>query len=452
MTGPSLTKPPLVIGRFSESSTGANVPRVAAPPCGAGESWFAACCAEAALTKSAMERNHRAETFDPNVRSRGTLPFRLWKFTYRHHSNSWPLALSCGHGWTKNSELRLIANGWALCRVVAAHQDRTDRYNVLYVYRPVGRFSSQMRPIAQIVSLLMLSVAGALAAPPGPSSIAHQVEQARQAFETGDNVAVIEIAHRTLEHAESAELRNLLGKAYAHSGEPKEAQAELQLAIHLQPDNEGFRFDLGQFLLKSGDFGTAVTVLEDAHRRLPRSVQLELALGVAYYCTVRYDDAVRAFLKTMELAPDVPQPYIFLGKILVHADSYSREIVRECTVAERASPSNPYAPLLHAEVLIAGLRPNEKAGAAAAGKLLEKAIALKSDSAEAYFVLGCLMDREGDYPRAVQLLEKAVELKPDDPVARYRLGRLYVRLGKHEQADAEFAEQARLKEERRLQQ
>jgi Flp pilus assembly protein TadD len=88
----------------------------------------------------------------------------------------------------------------------------------------------------------------------------------------------------------------------------------------------------------------------------------------------------------------------------------------------------------------------DKGGKAdAAVGLLEKAIALRSDSAEAYFVLGCLMDRQGDYPRAVRLLERCVQLKPDDPVARYRLGRLYVRLGKREQADAEFAEQEKLK-------
>jgi Flp pilus assembly protein TadD len=292
----------------------------------------------------------------------------------------------------------------------------------------------------------MIVAADVFAAPPNPSLVTRGVEQASVAFEKGDNVQVVEIARRALEHGESAELRNLLGKALGRLGEHEKAVAELQLAIRLQPDDEGFRFDLGQFLLRVGDFGTAATVLEDAHRRLPQSAQIQLALGVAYYCSVRYDDAVRAFLKTIELAPDVPQPYVFLGKILEHAGSHLREIVRACAVSERLSPSNPYAPVLHAEALIAELGPIEEGDKAdAAARLLEKAIALRSDSAEAYFVLGCLMDREGNYPRAVQLLEECVQLKPDDPVARYRLGRLYVRLGKREQADAEFAEQAKLK-------
>jgi Flp pilus assembly protein TadD len=238
-----------------------------------------------------------------------------------------------------------------------------------------------------------------------------------------------------------------LGKAYAQSGESEKANAELRAAIRLRPDSEDFRFDLAQFLLRSRAFGAATTVLQDAVVKWPRSAQIQLALGVAYYCTVRYDDAVRAFLRTMELAPDVEQPYVFLGKMLSHATLHLKEIANACAVSERLNPSNPYAPLLHAEVLLAEPRPMgepDKADAAAT-RLLEKSIALKGDSAEAYFALGCLMDTEGNYSKAVPLLEKCVQLKPDDPVARYRLGRLYARLGKREQADAEFAEQAKLK-------
>jgi Flp pilus assembly protein TadD len=295
-------------------------------------------------------------------------------------------------------------------------------------------------------ALLVITVAGFFAAPPSSSLVARQVEQVRQAFEKGDNLQAIDMACRALEHSESAELRNLLGKAYTRSGETDKAATELRLAIRLQPDNEGFRFDLGQFLLRNSDFGTATKVLEDARQWFPRSPQIELALGVAYYCAVRYGDAVRAFLKTIELAPDVPQPYIFLGKMLVHADSHLREIARICKVAEQSNPMNSYAPLLHAEVLIEELKPAEDEAAA---KLLEKSIALKSDSAEAYFAFGSLMDRQGHYSRAVELLEKCVQLKPNDPVARYRLGRLYIRLGKREQADIEFAEQAKLKQQGR---
>jgi tetratricopeptide (TPR) repeat protein len=274
---------------------------------------------------------------------------------------------------------------------------------------------------------------------------AQDLRQARDAFQAGDPAKVIEIARHGLEHGESGELHNLLGKAYAMSGQPDKVVPELSSAIRLQPDNEAFRFDLAQFLLNRQDFKAAATALEDAQKRLPRSAQIELALGVAYYGQVRYNDAVRAFLKTIDLAPDVPQPYLFLGRMLEHARSHLREIITKCAVSERSDPLNPYAPLLRAKALMAqlGMADWDDKAQEAAG-LLEKAIALKGDSADAYFELGCLMDRKKDYSRAAELLEKSIQLKADDPVAHYRLARVYLQLGKKEKAAAEFALNARL--------
>jgi tetratricopeptide (TPR) repeat protein len=275
---------------------------------------------------------------------------------------------------------------------------------------------------------------------------AQDLQQARDALQARDTAKAIEIARHGLEHGESAELHNFLGKAYAMSGQPDKAVSELNSAIRLQPDNEGFRFDMAQFLLNRQDFGAATAALESAQKRLPRSPQVELALGVAYYGQVRYDDAVQAFLKTIDLAPDVPQPYLFLGRMLEHARSHLREIITKCAVSERSDPLNPYAPWLRAKAIIAQLGMADwDDNAREAVRLLEKAIALKGDSADAYFELGCLMDRKKDYPRAAGLLEKSIQLKADDPVAHYRLARVYLQLGMKEQASAEFALHERLR-------
>lgn len=273
-----------------------------------------------------------------------------------------------------------------------------------------------------------------------------QIEQAREAFRKGNALKAIEISKHALEHGENAELRDLLGKAYVIAGRPEMAALELQSAVRLQPYNESYQFDLAQLLLKTQKFSIALAVLEDAHRRLPGSVQIELALGVAYYVCVQYDDAVRAFLRTMELSPEVPQSYLFLGRMLGHAEKQLNEIVAHCLVSERVDPSNPYAPMLHAKVLIVQLGSiEEKHKANAAVNLLKKTIALKSDWAEPYFILGSLMVREQNYAQAVRFLEKSVQLNPNDPTARYRLGLVYKRLGNRARADEEFAAQARLK-------
>lgn len=275
------------------------------------------------------------------------------------------------------------------------------------------------------------------------------VDLAGRAFNRGDFAQAISIARQALEHGENAQLRNLLGKAYAAAGNPNAALHELKFAVKLQPDVEQFQFDLAQFLLRSQRFQTALTVLEEAHRRLPHSAQIELALGVADYCCVRYDDAVRAFLRTMELAPDVPQPYVFLGKMLEHANGHLPDIARHCAISEHIDALNSAALLLHAKVLISEhskAEPGEdKTSLDSAAHLLEKAIALDSGSADAYFTLGCLMTDQGNFVRATNLLEKSVQLNPKNPSARYRLGLLYARSGNRARADEEFAAQAALK-------
>jgi tetratricopeptide (TPR) repeat protein len=310
----------------------------------------------------------------------------------------------------------------------------------------VGSWRLISPPLLFFVLLIAVRVVGA-----SQDSSASPASLAAGAFKRGDFAQAISIARQALEHGENAQLRNLLGKAYAGAGDPNAAFRELKSAVQLQPDVEQFQFDLAQFLLRSQNFQTALTVLEEAHRRLPRSAQIELALGVADYCCVRYDDAVSAFLRTMELAPDVAQPYVFLGKILEHANGHLPEIARRCTISERIYPSNSAALLLHAKVLIAehsNAEPGEdKTSLDAAAHLLERAIALDPNSANAYFTLGCLMTDQGNFARAAELLDKSVQLNPKNPNARYRLGLLYARLGERTRADQEFAAQATLKEQ-----
>jgi tetratricopeptide (TPR) repeat protein len=277
---------------------------------------------------------------------------------------------------------------------------------------------------------------------------ADSLDDARAAFQAKDAAKLIAAARAGLEHANGAELHNLLGKGYAMSGDMDKAVPELESAVRLQPDNEAFHFDLAQLLFYKQDFAKAVTVLENANKRFPQSAQIELALGVAYYGQRRFEETIQAFLKTIDLAPEVPQPYIFLGKMLEHAGSHMQEITAKFAAWQKIDPANAVAPLLHARALIAQLPPSGwDEMAREAQTLLEKSIALNGDSSEAYFELGCLMDRKHEFPKAAELLEKSIAMNARDPAAHYRLARVYDRLGKKEQADAERALHAKLSEQ-----
>ncbi len=83
----------------------------------------------------------------------------------------------------------------------------------------------------------------------------------------------------------------------------------------------------------------------------------------------------------------------------------------------------------------------------AARKNLEAAIKLAPQSTEANAMLSKILSKQGNGADALGALEKAVAADPTDPVKRYQLARLYRQLGRKADADREFAEVQRLKDE-----
>src|SRR5262245_58475673 len=104
----------------------------------------------------------------------------------------------------------------------------------------------------------------------------------------------------------------LLGQDSVPSSDPAKAVITLQEAIRREPDRESNYTDLGNLLLRTQNFPQAVTILEAARIRFPKSPQVVLSLGVAYYGQRRFPDAVDAFLAAGRLAPEAEQPVAFL--------------------------------------------------------------------------------------------------------------------------------------------
>jgi len=198
-------------------------------------------------------------------------------------------------------------------------------------------------------------------------------------------------------------------------------------------------FEAARPLLDQQKFTEAVVILKEAVARLPKSAQLELALGVANYGLRRFDDAADAFLRTIEIAPETEQPYLFLGRILDQIPSRLPAVTRRFAEYEAAHPENAAAYLLHAKALDAQSIETEKAL-----RLLEKSIAINARDASAHFELGTVLDRLQRFGDAAAEFERATQLAPSDPAAHYRLARDYDRIGQHEAAQAEREKHAQL--------
>jgi tetratricopeptide (TPR) repeat protein len=248
----------------------------------------------------------------------------------------------------------------------------------------------------------------------------------------------IELASKKLQEADRADLRNLLGKAYEADGQVEKTIVELQQAIRLNPAEESYYFDLVQVLLIHQNFNVAIQVLETATKRFDKSAQLELALGVAYYGQRRFEDAIEAFLRTASLAPEVEQPYIFLGRILEHAEAQLPAITQRFANLASQDPRNFIGHFLYAKALAADAgTAGDPERSAQVESLLRKSIALNANYWESQFELGLVLERRKAFAEAAIELERAAQLNRHDPGIHYRLARVYDRLGKAAKAQAE---------------
>lgn len=240
----------------------------------------------------------------------------------------------------------------------------------------------------------------------------------------------------------SADLRVLIGKAYLERNEWPKADAEFAEAVKISPYDEEIRFAAAQARLLHQDFAGAEQVLLAARKVFDKSPQIELTLGVVYYGQRKFAEAVDQFLLTMRLAPDLPQPYAFLGRILEHAGDRLPEATERFIEFEQRNPDNPLGYLLHAKAIMA-----QAPGSESALALVEKSVSLQEADADAQLQMGALLYRKGDLAAAAAHLERSVQLNARDSAAHFQLARVYSALGRKDDAARERALHEKLAEQ-----
>jgi tetratricopeptide (TPR) repeat protein len=225
---------------------------------------------------------------------------------------------------------------------------------------------------------------------------------------------------------------NVLGRALVGTGRTADAVRHLSAAWESDKVNPQFAFDYAQALLQAQEFGKAADVLEAASGANPRDVQLRLALGVARYGQRRFDDAIRAFLDTIQLDPRVAQPYLFLGRVLTQAGASLPEITTDYRRWLAAEPRRADAPFLLAKALLAA---NDNGPEPEA--LLRRSIQADPNRWESHYELGVLLFKKRDYQQAARELERSEQIDPKQAMTHYHLARVYDRLGQRDRAQAE---------------
>ncbi len=235
-----------------------------------------------------------------------------------------------------------------------------------------------------------------------------------------------------VERGDRPDLRLLLAHAFEATGKPNSALEQYRALLDLLPYDEPSYAAYGQALLRMARFNDAATFLAEARRKFDKSPQIELAYGVALYAQRRFAEAGERFFGVIELAPDVPQPYIFLSRMIDQLTDRLPELRTRAEAWLRMEPKNGFAPFVLARAMRASGVPDTECK-----PLLEEAIRRDRAVWEFPFELGQLLEREGDLAGAAQAFEKAIALNPLAPEPHYRLARIYDRLGQPAKAARE---------------
>jgi len=169
-----------------------------------------------------------------------------------------------------------------------------------------------------------------------------------------------------------------------------------------------------------------------------------VGLGVAYYSSGLYDEAVQALCEAVDADPADTKALDFLGRMYDISSRYADEVTRRLAHFAELYPNRAEAAYYYG----LSLRKRALGGqpTADARRYLKRAAQLSPQWAEAHFELGLLYEDLGEDQNALREYEAAVKLKPEAPKPHYRLATLYRRMGRTEQAERELAAFKALKE------
>jgi tetratricopeptide (TPR) repeat protein len=162
---------------------------------------------------------------------------------------------------------------------------------------------------------------------------------------------------------------------------------------------------------------------------------MALGLGTAEYMSEKQDDAVRSFLKAVDLDPKYEPAYTFLGMSYLSSSNPPDEVLVHLASLTRQDPQSFTAQYYYGAGLVQAMdRTGKLDNVNAASAALQQALASRPNDAHCYYYLGEIKRLQNQLKEATQLYEKAVALDPGFADALFKLGRTYARLGRQDDA------------------
>lgn len=242
---------------------------------------------------------------------------------------------------------------------------------------------------------------------------------------------------------EAPSWNNLRGYAEFKLGNASSALHYLQRAVQLDPQNEDYLLDIGEFLGTYRAHEEAVRFFEVAAKRMPQSPRITFGLAVAHILQNRRDEAQRLLEALIGAQPRFEAAYKALGECYEDEGNFKR-MVELGRSLQRINPQNALGWYLEGAGLLQEGR-METTSLDGAMNALRSALRLQPSNARAHFLLARALQESGANQQAIAELEQTLRIDPDHERAHYVLARLHQKAGNAEAARREFDRHAEIK-------
>lgn len=220
----------------------------------------------------------------------------------------------------------------------------------------------------------------------------------------------------------------LVGLGLLAQGKKAEARKEMETSLGLSP---GFLDPLAQIvqinlLDKQPDVALAIARKQAA--LVARSAPHQMLLAGVHVARREPDLAEAAYLKAIELAPSMTEPYRMLAALYANTKRYDQALAK----LGDALKTNPRDPLA---LMLTGVIYEQRGDTAKARDAYEKILAIDPRSSAAANNLAWIYSEHGgDKEKALQLAQMAKEQAPDDPRVSDTLGWILYKRGVYQRA------------------
>ncbi len=264
------------------------------------------------------------------------------------------------------------------------------------------------------------------------ASVPEALRTAASHLQAGRFAEAEALARRVVEaRPEQPDALHILGVASARAGRPDAAVALLERAVAAGggAGNPAYHLNLGAALQAVGRAEDAVAAFRRARELAPDFAQAHFSLGAALHALGRLDEAVGSYQRALELRPDHAQAQVNLGGAL-EAQGHLEAAAAAYRAALELEPG-----LARAHYNLGGvLEDLGRHGEAAAA--YRRAIELGLDIAEAHFNLAGVLRVLGNMPESEASYRRTLELQPAMAQAWSNLGFVLQELGRFEEAVA----------------